>query len=100
MRISRPIISAAPSIMIQKTLCTSLFVGVSFAAPLAALCQDKAATSEAPAASSSAVTELKSIDRTVGTGRQVESGRAALVNYTGWLYDPKAPDQKGKQFDT
>ena len=23
-----------------------------------------------------------------------------LVHYTGWLYDPKAPDQKGKQFDT
>ncbi|MEP7084691.1 MAG: FKBP-type peptidyl-prolyl cis-trans isomerase, partial [Betaproteobacteria bacterium] len=44
--------------------------------------------------------ELKIIDREVGGGRQVESGRAALLHYTGWLYDEKAPDHKGKQFDT
>ena len=27
-------------------------------------------------------------------------GKAAMVHYTGWLYDEKAPDKKGKQFDT
>ena len=33
-------------------------------------------------------------------GRVAEKGKAVLVNYTGWLYDPKAPEQKGKQFDS
>lgn len=30
----------------------------------------------------------------------VEKGKAVLVSYTGWLYDSKAPDQKGAKFDT
>jgi len=47
-----------------------------------------------------APTELKIIDRQVGTGREVEPSRAAMVHYTGWLYDAKAPDNKGKQFDS
>lgn len=33
-------------------------------------------------------------------GKVAEQGKAVLVNYTGWLYDPKAKDQKGEQFDT
>ena len=44
--------------------------------------------------------ELKIIDRQAGTGREVQSGRAAMVHYTGWLHDAKAPENKGKQFDT
>lgn len=60
-----------------------------------AIAQDKAAaTAAAPAA------ELKIIDRQTGTGREVQSGRAAMVQYTGWLYDENAPEHKGKQFDT
>ena len=78
-----------------------------------ALAQDKPAMTPAtPAAPASATVatvatapaapagELKIIDRQVGAGRQVESGRAALLQYTGWLYDESAPDNKGKQFDT
>ena len=62
------------------------------------LAQDKPAAA-APAAAAQAA-ELKIIDHQVGTGREVQSGRAALVQYTGWLYDDNAPGNKGKQFDT
>ena len=78
---------------------------VASAAPCATIAQDKPAASSAAAPAVSAVAstpapELKIIERQVGTGREVESGRAALVQYTGWLYDDKAPENKGKQFDT
>ena len=79
-----------------KSIPASLLFAV-FAASASCLtvAQDKpATTAAAPAA------ELKIIDRQAGTGREVQSGRAALVHYTGWLYDGKAPENKGKQFDT
>jgi len=39
-------------------------------------------------------------DLRVGTGADATSGRRATVDYTGWLYDPTQPEQKGRQFDT
>ena len=39
-------------------------------------------------------------DLRVGTGADATPGRRVTVNYTGWLYDPTRPDQKGQQFDT
>lgn len=27
-------------------------------------------------------------------------GKRVVVHYTGWLYDPQAPDQKGEKFDS
>ncbi|HZD52128.1 MAG TPA: FKBP-type peptidyl-prolyl cis-trans isomerase [Woeseiaceae bacterium] len=35
-----------------------------------------------------------------GSGRTAEPGQTAVVNYTGWLYDPSLPDHRGKQFDS
>lgn len=35
-----------------------------------------------------------------GTGETIASGQTAVVHYTGWLYDPDAPDGKGKKFDS
>src|SRR6185369_3013592 len=43
---------------------------------------------------------LKIIDRKVGSGKEALVGKAAMVQYTGWLYDEKAPENKGKQFDS
>lgn len=58
----------------------------------------------ANAAAQPAPTEVKELikqDLTVpAEGKVAEKGKAVLVNYTGWLYDPKAPEQKGKQFDS
>ena len=39
-------------------------------------------------------------DTRVGTGADATAGRRVTVNYTGWLYDPTQPEQKGRQFDT
>ena len=39
-------------------------------------------------------------DLTPGTGAEIMAKQTALVHYTGWLYDPAAPENKGKQFDS
>jgi FKBP-type peptidyl-prolyl cis-trans isomerase FkpA len=39
-------------------------------------------------------------DLEIGTGAAAASGRRLTVNYTGWLYDPAEPEQKGRQFDS
>jgi FKBP-type peptidyl-prolyl cis-trans isomerase FkpA len=39
-------------------------------------------------------------DLRVGTGADATAGRRITVNYTGWLYDPARPENKGAQFDT
>jgi FKBP-type peptidyl-prolyl cis-trans isomerase FkpA len=39
-------------------------------------------------------------DTKPGNGKVVEGRSAVLVGYTGWIYDPKAPDCKGVMFDT
>ena len=46
------------------------------------------------------IKELVIKDTKIGEGKVAEKEKAVLVHYTGWLYDPKAPDQKGAQFDT
>jgi FKBP-type peptidyl-prolyl cis-trans isomerase FkpA len=62
---------------------------------------------ESPAVSSTTaskfganVTELKTIDQKVGTGAEAVAGKTVIVHYTGWLYDPAAPDGHGKKFDS
>jgi FKBP-type peptidyl-prolyl cis-trans isomerase FkpA len=67
-------------------------------------------STKAPAESTSAsptksnfganVTELKIIDRKQGTGAEAVAGKAVVVHYTGWLYDPAAPDGHGAKFDS
>ena len=87
-------------ISIPTSLMFAVFVA---SASCVGVAQDKSAAAAAapgavPVASPAA--ELKILDREVGSGREVQSGRAALVHYTGWLYDATAPENKGKQFDT
>ncbi|MBU8536545.1 FKBP-type peptidyl-prolyl cis-trans isomerase [Roseomonas tokyonensis] len=40
------------------------------------------------------------VDHTVGEGALAVSGKPVAVHYTGWLFDPKAADNKGKKFDS
>jgi FKBP-type peptidyl-prolyl cis-trans isomerase FkpA len=49
----------------------------------------------APAAPSFTQTDLRA-----GSGTEAVKGRGVRVNYTGWLYDPARPEQKGQQFDS
>jgi FKBP-type peptidyl-prolyl cis-trans isomerase FkpA len=46
------------------------------------------------------VTELKIIEQKQGTGTQAVAGKAVVVHYTGWLYDPATPDGHGAKFDS
>lgn len=39
-------------------------------------------------------------DLVVGTGQEAMNGDVLNVDYTGWLYDPNAQDNKGTQFDS
>ncbi len=53
-----------------------------------------------PAALPEKVTELVIIDHKVGNGAPAAAGQYVNVHYTGWLYDPKQPEGKGKKFDS
>lgn len=35
-----------------------------------------------------------------GSGESAEAGDSVEVHYTGWLYDPAAPDSRGTKFDS
>jgi len=46
------------------------------------------------------VASMQSVELKAGTGPSIAAGKIAVVNYTGWLYDASARDNKGKQFDS
>jgi FKBP-type peptidyl-prolyl cis-trans isomerase FkpA len=46
------------------------------------------------------VTSMQSVELKPGTGDTITAGKIAVVQYTGWLYEASAPDNKGKQFDS
>jgi FKBP-type peptidyl-prolyl cis-trans isomerase FkpA len=46
------------------------------------------------------ITSLQISDGKVGTGAVATSGKTVSVHYTGWLYDPKPADHRGKKFDS
>ena len=46
------------------------------------------------------VMQLQKTDVKTGTGAEATPGKAVIVHYTGWLYDPTAPGQKGAKFDS
>ena len=46
------------------------------------------------------VSALSQTDLVAGAGAVAASGNSITVNYTGWLYDPAKPENKGQQFDT
>ncbi|WP_116810876.1 FKBP-type peptidyl-prolyl cis-trans isomerase [Steroidobacter cummioxidans] len=82
-----------------------ILTGVAAAVLAAACSNDVPSTArrpaDAPASSAAApVAELQKTDIVKGTGEGISSGQQAVVHYTGWLYDPNAPDHKGKQFDS
>ena len=48
----------------------------------------------------SGVSTMQSIELKAGSGEAVTAGKIAVVQYTGWLYEASAKDNKGKQFDS
>jgi FKBP-type peptidyl-prolyl cis-trans isomerase FkpA len=45
-------------------------------------------------------TDLQKTDVKQGTGAEAATGKAVIVHYTGWLYDPAKPEGKGTKFDS
>jgi FKBP-type peptidyl-prolyl cis-trans isomerase len=43
---------------------------------------------------------MQMTDITEGTGAMALSGKPVSVHYTGWLFDPNAPETKGRKFDS
>jgi FKBP-type peptidyl-prolyl cis-trans isomerase len=43
---------------------------------------------------------LQTVDLRAGDGAAIAAGQTAIVDYTGWLYDERAPEHKGRQFDS
>jgi FKBP-type peptidyl-prolyl cis-trans isomerase FkpA len=78
----------------MKYVISAIGLALALAAGSAGAAQ---ATAAAPAARAA---QLQTIDTVVGKGKQAVSGNTVVVHYTGWLYEPKAPKQRGKQFDS
>ena len=81
-------------VMARKQFLMSL--GVAVLAGLISACGGKHATAP-PAA---AVTSMQSVQIKAGSGDEVTAGKIAVVQYTGWLYEAAAKDNKGKEFDS
>ena len=62
--------------------------------------QAQPAEAAAPAASAQTAVAFQKIDSVAGTGKEATAGATAVVNYTGWLFDPSADKQHGAQFDS
>ncbi|GAB2585474.1 FKBP-type peptidyl-prolyl cis-trans isomerase [Dyella jejuensis] len=53
-----------------------------------------------PPAHADDVPKLVVTDQKVGTGSEARDDSEVRINYTGWLYDAKAPDHHGAKFDS
>jgi FKBP-type peptidyl-prolyl cis-trans isomerase FkpA len=85
----------------MKQLLSSCVVGLTLTLALAGCDRAKeAAQAAAPAPAQTAAVPLQKIDTMAGTGKDAVAGATAVVNYTGWLYEPNAPLRHGAQFDS
>jgi len=86
----------------MKQLLSSCALGLTLTLALAG-CDRAKPPAQAPAsapAEAAAPVPLQKIDTVAGTGKEALAGTTAVVNYTGWLYQPNAQLQHGAQFDT
>ncbi|MDB5963032.1 MAG: FKBP-type peptidyl-prolyl cis-trans isomerase [Massilia sp.] len=88
-------------------LISSCILGLTFSLALAGCDRAKApaqppatAATAGQATPASAAVGFQKNDTVVGTGKEAVAGATAVVNYTGWLYQPDAPQQHGAQFDS
>ncbi|MRX07035.1 FKBP-type peptidyl-prolyl cis-trans isomerase [Pseudoduganella sp. FT25W] len=88
----------------MNKLLSSCALGLTLTLALAGCDRAKAPQASAPQASAPAAdapaVAFQKIDTVVGAGKEAVAGTTAVVNYTGWLYQPAAPSQHGAQFDS
>jgi FKBP-type peptidyl-prolyl cis-trans isomerase FkpA len=75
--------------------CHCLVAALLFAMPASA--QEPPVT---PPPQAAPVEALLVTDLVTGIGDEALPGMIAIVHYTGWLHDPAAPGQRGRQFDS
>ncbi|NRR32147.1 FKBP-type peptidyl-prolyl cis-trans isomerase [Oxalobacteraceae bacterium] len=83
----------------MKQLLSSCVIGLTLTFALSA-CERAKAPVPTPASASAEAISLQKIDTLAGSGKEAVAGVTAVVNYTGWLYLPDAPQQHGAQFDS
>jgi FKBP-type peptidyl-prolyl cis-trans isomerase FkpA len=83
----------------MKHIITASALGLALTLTLTGCDRPKTPPAQQVAADSSPIS-LQKIDTVPGTGKEAVAGATVVVNYTGWLYDPKAPQQHGAQFDS
>ncbi len=92
---------------LRHTLCTAMYAACISVCGMA-IAQSPSSPPEKPSPPSSTtmskfgakVNELQIVDQKLGTGAEAVGGKAVIVNYTGWLYDPAAADGHGAKFDS
>jgi len=94
---------ARPS-SVRRTLLVAAFAGIAAATfgqtPTRAPADGSNASSTTVSKFGAKVTELQIIDQKQGTGTEAVAGKAVVVHYTGWLYNPAAADGHGAKFDS
>ncbi|GAB2846294.1 hypothetical protein GCM10027277_13270 [Pseudoduganella ginsengisoli] len=83
----------------MNRLLSSCLIGLTLTIALAG-CERAKAPAPAAGAAAAAAVPFQKIDTVPGTGKEAVGGVTAVVNYTGWLYEPNAPQQHGAQFDS
>lgn len=70
--------------------------------PAAFLAYSGTSLADAPQKPNQTVTldGMSMIDNKIGSGRAAHSGDMVVVHYSGWLYDPTEPGNKGDKFDS
>jgi FKBP-type peptidyl-prolyl cis-trans isomerase FkpA len=79
----------------MKTVFKTAILAAALALPLAA-----PADNTHPRATTMTLNGMAITDTQVGTGTEARKGNLVVVHYTGWLYDPTAPHNKGDKFDS
>jgi FKBP-type peptidyl-prolyl cis-trans isomerase FkpA len=92
----------SPQILLSRSLALASAVAAVFIAPSGITLALAADTAPTPPQSKldANMPQLQTTDTTVGTGAEAVKGKTVVVHYTGWLYDPAAPDKKGRKFDS
>jgi len=92
----------SPQGFLSRSLALASAVAAIFIVPSGLTLALAADTAPAPPQSKlgATVTQLQISDTAVGTGAEAVKGKTVVVHYTGWLYDPAAPNSKGKKFDS
>ena len=76
-------------------------IGLLVCFALCTACSGKSeAPPSAPAPTASPSASLQIVTLKPGAGAAIGGGQIAVVQYTGWLYEAGATDNKGKQFDS